>query len=1137
MEMLTCPSCGAENPDRAKFCMECAAPLGAPIPHPEERKVVTTLFCDLVGSTALGEDADPEDVDAMLRRYNGLARQVVESHGGVVEKFIGDAVVAVFGVPTTHEDDPERAVRAGLRMVAAVTDLPPVAGHPIQVRVGINTGEALVRLDVTPGSGEGFLTGDAVNVGARLQSAAPSMGVVVGEATHALTEKAIVYEELAPVVAKGKREALKVWLAKAPVARTGAARAPETAPFVGREAELARLEELFNEVVASGRSRLALVSGEPGVGKSRLVAELFAYIDHLPALVTWRQGRCVPYGEDASFWALGEIVKAQAGVMDTDDKRRAEEKLENVLPAGGDHAWLAERLRPLLGLEASQASREENFTAWAKFLEHLARGGPAVLVFEDLHWADDGMLAFVEHLSEKVTGVPLFVLATTRPQLLERRASYLEDHALRLDLMPLSDGETERLLAQTLKADALAPEVSASMLARCAGNPLYTLEFAALLRERGLLAGASDGLQLAENADLPLPGSVQAVIAARLDGLPVQDKAVLADAAVIGQTFWSGAVDALGEDGGRAAVQPALARLAESGLVTQAATSTMAEEREFSFAHILVRDVAYGQLPRRARAAKHAAFAGWLEAKVGERASDVVDVLAHHYATALDLARSAGDESFVAGILGPALGAFALAGEKAMELNVASAERHFSRALEWSDTDDPQRAWWLAKWAMAVDEQARFGESQPALEEAIPQLIAAGERRKAAQALIYLGASQQAQGQADADARMQEAVDLLDGDDPSLDMVFVLFNASLTEGNSGRTERALLLAERATAAAAELGLSAEAGDEGTSHYIGALMARGAARCQLGDPEGLEDERRGHEIALGHGWGSLSGANLGNSVYQIQGPPRAIPLYESVIERTRNRGVRYLELSVRAGLISVLADAGRWDEALTGFDDLVTELVDVQTVIDVKVAIGIIHVRRGDVTKSKPLLASALNQAETMQMPASLAAAMIGEAAGALQALDGARAGRLLSMLESTLDRSVALYDVYLLPEMLRTARGADLALEERLTTWVPTGLPTQACVRMYGEALLAEARGAHEEAAAGFADAAARWREFGVPYEEAQALLGRGRCLVALGTAQEAAPVLEQAREIFERLKAKPAVEEAGALLARSAAG
>ena len=331
------------------------ARLAAPAAAAEERKVVTTLFCDLVAFTAMSEAADPEDVDALLRRYHAAARKVIESHGGTVEKFIGDAVVGVFGVPAAHEDDPERAVRAGLRIVQALEGMTRPDGSPLEVRVGVNTGEALVRLDVDPGSGEGFLTGDAVNVAARLQAAAPPGGVVVGALTRELTQRAVVYKELPAVAAKGKSDPVEAWRAVAPIARTGALDDRERlTPLVGREVELTALRGLLDAALTTSTPRFVLLVGEPGIGKSRLVAELFAYVDSRSELITWRQGRCLPYGEGIAFWALGEIVKAHAGILESDDAFTAEAKLDAIVPDGAIapgwstvcaplQAWMARR--------------------------------------------------------------------------------------------------------------------------------------------------------------------------------------------------------------------------------------------------------------------------------------------------------------------------------------------------------------------------------------------------------------------------------------------------------------------------------------------------------------------------------------------------------------------------------------------------------------------------------------------------------------------------------------------------------------------------------------------------------------------------------------------------------------------------
>jgi len=374
--VLTCSNCGHANPDGAKFCMECATALDTASVRPtvEERKVVTALFCDLVGFTATSESADPEDVDKMLAGYFAMARAAIEAFGGTVEKFIGDAVVGVFGVPAAHEDDSERAVRAGLRICEDAEELEAVGGAALKLRVGINTGEALVRLGIAAASGEGFLTGDSINTASRIQSVAPEMGVGVGLGTYEATAPVFDYEELESATLKGKSEPVRIFQAKSPRARFGTdLTRTHDSPFVGREIDLAILKGVFDKTLAANAPQLVTVVGEPGLGKSRIVAELAAYVDTRPELITWRQGRCLPYGEGITFWPLGEILKAHAGILESDPPDVATSKLDAVLPEGEERPWFRQRLLPLLGIEAtSTAEREELFTAWRRFLEHIA---------------------------------------------------------------------------------------------------------------------------------------------------------------------------------------------------------------------------------------------------------------------------------------------------------------------------------------------------------------------------------------------------------------------------------------------------------------------------------------------------------------------------------------------------------------------------------------------------------------------------------------------------------------------------------------------------------------------------------------------------------------------------------------------
>ena len=664
--MTICSVCGQENPEGFRFCGACASPLATgEVGQREERKVVTALFCDLVGFTSLSETADPEDVNTMLDAYSTMVRAQIENHGGIVQKFIGDAVVGVFGVPAAHEDDPERAVRAGLRIVEAAEELEAVGGAPLRLRVGINTGEALVRLDVSPASGEGFLTGDAINTASRLQGVAPEMGVAVGLATYEATSVVFDYRELESAALKGKADTVRVYQPLAPRARFGSdLTRTHTSPFIGREVDLAIMKGIFEKAVVSSSVQLVTVVGEPGLGKSRIAAELFGYIDARPELVTWRQGRCLPYGEGITFWALGEIVKAHAGILESDDPGTAIAKLDVVLPEGEERAWFRQRLLPLLGIEASSsAEREELFTAWRRWLELIAEADPTVLVFEDLHWADDAMLAFLEHLADRAEGVPLMIVGTTRPELYEQHADF--GNGLRnttaISLAPLSPNETARLVSALLDSSVIPAELQQPILERAGGNPLYAEEFVRLVKDKDLLVRKGSSWELRAGAEVPFPDSVRALIAARLDTLTPDAKSLLADAAVIGKVFWAGAVAAMGDRDPDAVVEM-LRDLSRKELIRGSRHSSMQGEAEYAFWHILSRDVAYSQLPRAERAARHVAAAAWIESQAPDRVEDLADVLAYHYVTALELARAAGQADHAATLEEPARRFLTLAG-------------------------------------------------------------------------------------------------------------------------------------------------------------------------------------------------------------------------------------------------------------------------------------------------------------------------------------------------------------------------------------------------------------------------------------------------------------------------------------------
>jgi class 3 adenylate cyclase len=708
--MAACPSCGKELPGEFPFCPFCGAPLGEqPTPALEERKVVSVLFCDLVGFTSDSDRQDPEDVQARIRPYHARLRQEIERYGGTVEKFVGDAVMAVFGAPVAHEDDPERAVRAGLRILEAIAELndtDPDLG--LQVRVGINTGEAVVALSARSAQGEGLVTGDVVNTAARIQSVAPVNGVAVGEQTYRATSRDFDYEPLDPASVKGKAEPLPLWRARAVRARFRTDTSREfTTPLVGRELEKPLLIGTFERATQQRSVQLVTVVGEPGVGKSRLAAELWVYVDAKPGIIRWRQGRCLPYGAGITFWALGEIVKAEAGILESDSAEVASAKLDAaVSPDEPERQWLLQRLAPLVGVEAaSPAERQELFTAWRRFLEGLAISRPSVLVFEDLHWADEALLAFLEYLAEWSQGVPLLVLCTARPELYERRpgwgAGQRNSHTI--NLSPLSDQETAELVSYLISTTGLSHELEQEVLERAGGNPLFAEEFVRLLADRGF-----------DPDQAVLPDSVQALIAARLDTLPQERKSLLQDAAVLGKVFWAGALAEMGRrDQGE--VELALHELARKELLRPSLASSMAGEREYSFWHLLVRDVAYGQIPRAERARRHRAAAAWIERKAGERVEDLAEVLAYHYLQALELAEAAGDAAQAEELAAPARRFLALAGERSLGLDTAQAEARLARALELTPIEDPERADLLVRWADAVSQAGRVREAAETL--------------------------------------------------------------------------------------------------------------------------------------------------------------------------------------------------------------------------------------------------------------------------------------------------------------------------------------------------------------------------------------------------------------------------------------
>jgi class 3 adenylate cyclase/tetratricopeptide (TPR) repeat protein len=1097
--------------------------------------VVTALFCDLVGFTASSESADPEDVDAMLSRYFVMAQAAIENFGGVVEKYIGDAVVGVFGVPAAHEDDPERAVRAGLRIMENAERLAAVDGTPLLLRVGVNTGEALVRVGVLPGSGDGFVTGDAINTAARIQAVAPPMGVAVGQGTYQVTEQVFDYLELSPASVKGKSEPVSVFQAVQPRARFGTdiTRAHDS-PFIGREIDLALLKGIFDKTVAAGSVQLVTVVGEPGLGKSRIVAELFNYIDARTDLITWRQGRCLPYGDGITFWALGEIVKAHAGILETDPPAVATAKLDVVLPEGSERAWFRQRLLPLLGIEAtSTAERDELFTAWRRFLEHVTEDGPTVVVFEDLHWADEAMLAFIDHLADRAEGVPLLIVGTARPELFEQHPDFgirlRNSHAV--NLVPLSDAETARLVAALLDTTVLPAELQGPILDRAGGNPLYAEEFVRLLKDRDLLIAAGTSWALREGADMPFPDSVQALIAARLDTLTPEAKSLLADAAVVGKVFWAGAVAAMS---GRETdeVGQVLRELSRKELVRPSRRSTIESEVEYGFFHVLTRDVAYGQLPRASRAARHVAAAQWIEAKAADRVEDLADVLAYHYATALDLATAAGDTRLTDDLVAPALRFLTLAGQRALGLDTATALTDFEHALTLTTPGHPGRAAALARYGQAALHAGRYGDAEQSLQEAVATFQEQQDFPAAAAAMATLAQVYTRLGDPRAWKLPAETLALLAPLPPGPELVAALSQMAANETLQGRHHPAIDYADQALTLADQLGLDQPAR---------ALGYRGSARANLGDPAGLADYREAIELATETGQGrevALLHNNYGMDLWLFEGPAAAIETMQAGLAYAAPRGLTEMADAMAGSTLSLCYDVGR--QAMQEAVELAERFDESGNVFDlceVRAAEIRIQVLRGQTDQVAGWLDWLSNAARESGDPQMIAQALAAVSAAHAALNQPETATALLAKIDATDGTRDTIYYSIHLPDMVRTSLSlGQPALAEQLLARVEPRHPYTEHALVAANAALTEQRRDHGTAADSYADADARWEAFGVVPEAAFALLGQGRCLIALGRTTDASPVLQRARHIFDQLQAAPALAEIDTLLGEATA-
>ena len=1120
--MRTCLSCGAENPDGARFCLDCGSAFTAgasPSGPAEERRVVSILFVDLVGFTERSDQADPEDVRRTLVPFHSRVKRDIERFGGTLDKFIGDAVMGVFGAPVAHEDDPERAIRAALAVLDSIAELRR-EDPAIAVRIAVNTGEAMVSFGTGPQVGEA-VAGDVVNTASRMQAMAPRDGVLVGEATHRSCRARFDFEELAAMRVKGKAEPLRAWRVLGE--RVGGESAP-AAPFVGRRQELALLRDLLARAVREGAAQLVTVIAEPGLGKTRILAE---FRRGLGDDVVWLSGRCAPYGDGVTFGAVADVVRTEAGIRPSDDADTVAERLRSLVagiePSAAERDWLTRRLEPLLGLstggdDLSSVSAPESAAAWSRLVAARARERPVVLCFEDLHWAEPVLREMVGHVADELARCPVLQLCTARPGSLEDADGWGEGpNATILRLSELTRDETSTLLSQALTDPVLPAETRRVVLERAGGNPLFALEFVRML---------SDSARHAEGESISVPDSVQAVISARLDAIPADMRRLVHDAAVIGTAFWPGALAAL-SGLPEADLLGSLERLQRRGVVQQASSSWFVDQPEFGFVHALIQEVAYRRMPRRVRAQKHRAAGEWLERFAGDRASEQADALANHFLQSVVLARASGDPDDADLARDSAVRWLLVAADRAVRLDQPGAFLLYGRALDLEDDRSHERASALMGSGLMGRRTGQLpaAEVLRRFEEALGIEEERGDPLRAGNALVQIGSQLGAMGDtARSRDALRRAVAALEAEPPGRELARAYAFIAEEDMFGGRVAEALAASERALRLAREHGADEVA--------IMALHIRGDARCSRGEPEGIADLREALElsVASGNAADAVTSENyLAEWRWALDGPREALAHDERALTLAERRGVVSQGLWTKAHALGLLFELGEWereiqwcDELLaTGGDRLDRSLFLVSNLARARVLL--MRGRAGEASDPRDMLELARPMDE-MQV---LAPALVVASEFALAEGERASAHSLLVEFEDVTHEVAAEYrESYLAGVVRHCLSVGDPDLAGRLVNQ-SRGRTTRDRLNVdAARAAVAEAGGRVDDAAAGFAAAAAAWSDYGYALEVAFAEAGAARCLAALGSAHESVAHRSRADQIFDSLGVVAALRE-----------
>ena len=1101
-----------------------------------ELRVVSVLFADLVGFTTLSEARDPEEVRALLSRYFDVCRALVERYGGTVEKFIGDAVMAVWGAPVAQEDDAERAVRAALDLVEAVAALGEEVRAPdLAARAGVLTGTAAVNLGA---KGQGMVAGDLVNTASRIQTQSQPGAVLVGESTKRASQAAIAFQDAGIHDLKGKAEPVPLFRALRVVAGVGGLLKSERleAPFVGRDREHRLVKEVFHASTEDKRAHLVQVNGIAGIGKSRLAWEFFKYMDGLQSSYFWHRGRCLAYGQGVTYFALAEMVRGRAGILEAEEHESALAKLKAVVdqfvPDLEDRRFVLPRLAHLIGLEERTApDKQDLFAAWRLFFARLAEQSPVVMVFEDMQWADPSLVEFTSYLMEWSRAFPLFVVSLVRPDSPAAALAATTRNATLIHLEPLPAAAMDALL--TGLVPGLPKPLAERIRGRAEGIPLYAVETVRMLLDRGLLVEDGSAYRPTGQIDtLEVPETLHSLIAARLDGMSAEERQIAQDASVLGKTFTPQGLAALSGHG-ESELQPILNALVAKEVLSVQTDPRSPERGQYGFLQDLVRTVAYETLSKRERRAKHLAVAAYLERTWSADADEIVEVLASHYLEAwrLDPSDPGAQE-----IKSKAREMLMRAAERAAGLAAAEeAESAFDRAAELSESE-LERAALTERAGEMAERRGRMDKAATRYAEASRLFEDAGLARAAARAQARVAGVEWTQGRNEqAIERLQSAYAGLAGERPDPDFAVVVAQLGRILVLQGRYEEAVPLLEEALQLSEHLELP--------EVYSQALSSKGVF---LMDSDRLAEAglllRGGLDVALEHGLTTASQRAYNNLSGVLAAQDRFADLAvvnQQHLELARRVGDRIMELSALIGPLPELLHLGRWEDAEARATEArgAAELPELYWVAACLVAMTALHVRRGDLGEANRLLESmqSLANSEGWEQRALYAEARAellraedrpAEALAAAAEMLAMRAELGLGLTEPKVKRLLvtaveAALDMGDSPQAEELLGIVQAAQPGQITPWL------RAQVARLSARISATA-GRHETVERAFTLAETEFRGIGTPFELAVTLTEHAEWLSDRGRTDRASPLRAEAREIFDGLRARPWLERVG---------